>query len=288
MKHIWTRRHMLGLLGSVGFGMMGGAPAFAQAGNGLLEKARKEGVMRIGLTSGLPYAFMHPDGRLDGVAPTIVRTVLERLGIPRVEGTVVTYGQLIPGLQAGRWDMIGADMSITKDRCAQVAFCDPFTIDYSAYVHLPEFTDPPKTLKDMGARKIKVGLLAGTYNLKVIQAVYDKPDDYITTYPDTAAIMDAITAKRVQMGASGVRSIRQLLSQKPDVFKYVYPMPDDIIAPASAAFRPTDTDLIVAFKAEFQKLKKSGEWEKILNQFTFEVFPGKENVTAEEACSGSV
>ncbi len=184
--------------------------------------------------------------------------------------------------------MIGADMSITPDRCGQVTFCDPFTIDYSSYVYLPEGFDPPKTLKEMGARKIKLGLLAGTYNLKVIQAFYERPDDHITTYPDTAAIMDAITAKRVQMGASGVRSIRQLLETKPGAFKYVYPLPDDIVAPAGAAFRPGDTDLITAFKAEFQKMKKSGEWEKILKSFTFEVFPGKENVTAEQACTGAV
>ncbi len=90
MKHVWTRRDMLALMG-LGGSLFGSGPALAQgASNGLLEKIRKEGVIKVGLTNGLPYAFMHPDGRLDGVAPTIVKTVLERLGVPRIEGVVVT------------------------------------------------------------------------------------------------------------------------------------------------------------------------------------------------------
>jgi len=288
-----TRRNMLGLMAAGGAGLgtlsFGRAPALAQAGSGLLARVQKEGVIKIGLTNGLPYSIMNPDGTLDGVAPTLVKAVMARLGVPKVEGVVATYGQLIPGLLANRWDMVGADMTITSERCAQVAYCDPFTVDYAAWVYLPgTYKDPPKTLKEIGARKTKLAMLAGSYNLKLIQSMYEKPDDYIQIYPDTPAIFEAITAKRVEIGCTGGRNVKMVVAQKPGSFEYLYPAPDDMTSAASAAFKVGDTDLRAAFRAEFQKMKASGEWRKIIESFGFEVFPGKENVTAEQACAGAV
>ncbi len=292
VKNDWTRRDMLGLMAAGGAGLgslaLGGGEAAAQAGNGLLARVQKEGIIKIGLTNGLPYSIMNPDGTVDGVAPSIVKAVMAKLGVPKVEGVVATYGQLIPGLMAGRWDMVGADMTITAERCAQVAYCDPFTVDYAAYVYLPgAYKDPPKTLKEIGARKTKLAMLAGSYNLKLIQSMYEKPDEFIQIYPDTPAILEAVTAKRVEIGCTGGRNIKLVLQQKPGSYEYLYPAPDDMISPASAAFKPGDTDLRTAFRAEFQKMKASGEWKKIIESFGFEVFPGKENVTAEQACAGA-
>ena len=48
-----SRRMMLGLLAGSS-ALLGSAPAFAQAGNGLLDKVRKAGVIKIGITNGLP------------------------------------------------------------------------------------------------------------------------------------------------------------------------------------------------------------------------------------------
>ncbi len=283
----WSRRGFVGLMAAGGIGLASGG-ALAQA-DGVLERVRKAGVIKIGMTNGLPYSLLNPDGSVDGVAPTLVKTVMARLGVPKVEGIVGSYGQLIPGLLAGRWDMVGADMTITKERCEQVTYCDPFTVDYAAYVYLPgAFASPPKSLKEMGQRKIKLAMLAGTYNLKVVQSFYEKPDEFIATYPDTNSILEAVTAKRAEIGCTGIVLIKEVLKGKPGAFEHVDPMPDDLLSPGSAAFRPGDTDLITAFKAEFQKMKKSGEWQKIIGTFGFEISPRTENMTAEQACSGTV
>jgi len=275
---------MLGLLAGSST-LLGARPSFAQAG-GLLEKVRKAGVIKIGITNGLPYSSLNPDGSVDGVAPTLVRTVMERIGVPKVEGIVVTYGQLIPGLQAGRWDMIGADMTITKERCAQVTYCDPFTVDYAAYPYLKsEMPNPPKTIKEIGERKMKFAVLAGAYNMKAFRAAYEKPDDYIQVYPDSPAILEALIAKRAQIGCTGVRVIRETIRQKPGSFEYLYPLPDDMKSAASAAFRQSDTDLSTAFIEEFRKMKVSGEWQKIITGFTFDVFPGSAELTGPRACA---
>lgn len=42
-----------------------------------------------------------------------------------MEASVVDFGALIPGLQAGQFDMIAAGMFITPERAEQIIFSDP-------------------------------------------------------------------------------------------------------------------------------------------------------------------
>src|SRR5689334_18100895 len=102
-RYSWTRRDFLAAAGA--FALTTG-PAIAQSsGSGILARARKAGSIKISMTNGAPYGILMPDGTVSGVSPTIVRIIMERLGVPKVEGIITTYGQMIPGLLAGRWDM---------------------------------------------------------------------------------------------------------------------------------------------------------------------------------------
>lgn len=285
MTTVWSRRVFVSTLAA---GTAGYAVPWASAQQpGVLERVRKAGVVRIGITNGPPYSALKPDGSVDGVAPTIVRLVMERLGVPKVEAFVAPYGQLIPGLQAGRWDIIGADLSVTKARCEQVAYADPFTIDHAAFAYLPgEVKDPPRSIKETGQKNVQIGMLAGTYMLPFVQAAQTRPNT-ITIFPDTAALLEGLYTKRVQIAFSGILILRELKA-KNAAFEIIYPMPDDWINAASAAFRPGDTDLIEAFQAEYRKMKKSGEAEKIITSFGFDVREGYMELTADQACKESL
>ena len=48
-----------------------------------------------------------------------------KLGVKKVDAVLTEWGALIPGLKAGRFDVIAAGMYITPERCKQVAFADP-------------------------------------------------------------------------------------------------------------------------------------------------------------------
>src|SRR3546814_12982141 len=47
------------------------------------------------------------------------------MGIIEVDGVLTEFGSLIPGLKAGRFDIIAAGMFITPARCNEVAFSEP-------------------------------------------------------------------------------------------------------------------------------------------------------------------
>lgn len=95
-------------------------------GRPVLDRMRERGVARIGFANEAPYAYLDPaTGRLTGEAPEVARAILGRLGVERVEGVLTEFGALIPGLQAGRFDLIAAGMYITPTRCREVAFSNP-------------------------------------------------------------------------------------------------------------------------------------------------------------------
>ena len=51
----------------------------AAAEEGLLERLRRQGAIRIGIAQGLPYSSLNPDGSLGGVGPAFVETIVKRL-----------------------------------------------------------------------------------------------------------------------------------------------------------------------------------------------------------------
>ncbi len=285
----FSRRSMLGLMAGGTAGLVVGSPAIAQsAGQGLLEKLRKQGSAKVGITNDMPYAFLKPDGTVDGVAPTITKLCLERIGIPKFEAIVSTYGELVPGLQAGRWDLIGADMTINKARCEQVSYLDPYTIDSAAFCYIPEnLKNPPKSLKEVGESGVKLGVLRGTYMLPVLKGKGVK-DENITVFPDIAGQIDSLIQKRVEVAFAGSTSLKQMRASRNNVYTVVHPIPDDVLHGASAATRVADTDLLEALQTEYRKMKRSGEAKTIIERFGWEVLPGHTEMTAKQACDESL
>src|SRR5262245_51251755 len=90
-----------------------------------LERARKNGYIRIGFANEAPFGYATEDGKLTGEAPEVAKAILKKMGIAEVDGVLTEFGSLIPGLQAGRFDIIAAGMFITPKRCEQVQFSEP-------------------------------------------------------------------------------------------------------------------------------------------------------------------
>src|SRR5262245_9413540 len=164
-----TRRQFLATmtLGSVAASAVVARGQTASVG---LSQLRKAGVIKIGIANQPPYSGLNPDGTITGLAPTVVQVIMGRLSVPKVEGIVAPYGQLIPGLQAGRWAMFGAVLTITKERCQQVVYADPVNDDGGAFGFIPTVvTEGPKSLAEAKQRQLKIGILTGSYLAQKLQ-----------------------------------------------------------------------------------------------------------------------
>ena len=252
-------------------------------GQGLLARLQASKKVRVGIANQPPFSALNPDGTLTGVAPTISQLIMTRLGITEIEGFIGTYGELVPGMQAGRWDYISACLTVTEPRCKQVTYSDPVTSDGRCIVTLKGEKGPKKIaeLKDY-----VVGLLAGGADFRLVQ-VRGVPLANIRQFPNDTALLDGLLAKRFQAQFGSHPGIAEIIRKRglEKDLDVIYPIDDDTVSFAACAFRKEDTDLHAAFQRELRALKASGEFAKVVSSFGFDVDDKLLTATPETACT---
>ena len=284
MNGDWTRRRIVALGGAalIAPALVAPRAGFAQ-GQGLLARLQASKKVRIGLANQAPFSALNPDGTVTGVAPTISQMVMKRLGITEVEGFIGTYGELVPGMMAGRWDFIGSCLTVTQPRCEQVQYSDPITSDGRCIVTLKGEKGPKKIaeLKDY-----VVGLLGGGADFRLVQ-VRGVPLANLRQFPNDTALMDGLLAKRFQAQFGSHPGIAAMIQKRglEKELDVVFPIEDDAISFAACAFRKEDADLHAAFQRELRALKASGEFAKVVSSFGFDVNERLLAATPEIACT---
>lgn len=144
----------------------GGGGGESTAGGSTLAELQEAGTITVGFAGEAPYSFMEGD-ELTGATVALHKAIFANLGIDTVEGVSTDFGALIPGLQAGRFDVVSAGMSILPERCQQATFSEP-EFNYTTALMVP--TGNPMGLTDMqsivnsGARMATLtGAVEGSY-----------------------------------------------------------------------------------------------------------------------------
>jgi polar amino acid transport system substrate-binding protein len=261
-------------------------PALAQS---TLETAKKNGYIRVGFANEAPFGYATPDGQLTGEAPEVAKAILKKLGIEQVDGVLTEFGSLIPGLQAGRFDIIAAGMFITPRRCTQVAFSEP------SYGIGQAFLVPagnPKGLKDYSSlvenSDLKLAVMAGA-----VEAGYAKEagvgQGQLVMLPDQVSLVKAVQADRADAAALTALSIADMAKKNEGVESTP---PFGTVAGKSVtghggfAFRKDDTELLEAFNAELKKFIGSPEHIALVTPFGFGEGFLPEKTTAELCAEG--
>lgn len=157
----------------------------------VLEELQEKGKVTVGFANEKPYAY-EEDGELKGAAVEIAKEVLGNLGIEEVEGQLAEFGNLIPGLNAGKFDLVTAGMAITPDRCKNVAFGEP-EIQYGEGLIVsagnPEGLTSYQDIADNP--DIKVAVMSGATEIDFLQRE-GVDDSQIIRVPDIPASFSAV------------------------------------------------------------------------------------------------
>jgi len=213
--------------------VVGGSPddgGDAGAPTGLLAELIEAGSVTVGLANEIPYGYEDEEGNILGEAPDVARAVLAELGIDSIEAEVVDFGALIPGLQAGQYDMIAAGMFITPERAEQIIFSDP---DYcSTYAFAVAEGNPLGVGGDFASiveSGATLAVLSGAVD-ETYAADADVPTDQIELFADVNAQYDALLAGRVDaVGGTSLTVLNQVNANENDM-------------DATPAFVPLDAD----------------------------------------------
>lgn len=101
------------------------ASALAAAAGPITDRIEAGETIRIGFANIPVYAYPAESGDADGFVNDIAIETLKSMGYTNVEPVVTDWGGLIPGLKAGRYDMITGGMYILNSRCQNVSFSEP-------------------------------------------------------------------------------------------------------------------------------------------------------------------
>jgi polar amino acid transport system substrate-binding protein len=283
-----SRRILLALVASVA--TLAGALATTGAAEAqtTLEKAKEQGFIRVGFANEAPYGYATPSGELTGESPEVVKAVLAKIGIPEVDGVLTEFGSLIPGLQAGRFDIIAAGMFVNPKRCEQVQFSEPtYGIGQAFLVQ----EGNPMGLVDYstiaGNSDLKIAVMAGA-----VEGGYARDsgiaEGQIVQLPDQASLVAAVKAGRADAAALTALSIADMASKNEGVEStapFGMVAGSSVVGHGAVAFRKEDTDLYEAFNAELKKFIGSPEHIALVTPFGFGegYLPAK---TTAELCAG--
>jgi polar amino acid transport system substrate-binding protein len=285
MTGIYRRDVLVGLAVAVASSFALPAAAQNPAGQGLLKKLQAAKKVRVGIANQPPFSALNPDGTLTGAAPAISGAIMKRLGIEAMEGFVANYGELIPGMMAGRWDFVSASLTITKARCAQVLYADPLILDGSALFYKKSAPEAPKSVADVVKLGVPLGTQSGGADFRTVLADGVQMAN-IRQFESDQQIIDGLLADRMPYALTAYSALRHVLEQRNiSDLTIVYPVPDDPPKGSSCAFRQVDTDLHSAYQAELRAMKASGEFAGIMKQYGYETSPELLRITTEEACA---
>lgn len=266
-------------------------PEKERSGGGTLEKARRQGYIQVGFANESPYGFTDKSGRLTGEAPELARVIFKELGIGDVRGVQVDFGGLIGGLQARRFDTVAAGMSITPERCAQVAFADPDFVGTTAFM-VPKGNPKGITrFEDVAKQNARLGVLTGAVEEGYATRLGVQKGD-VKTFADQPSAYEGLKAGRVDAVALTRISLADTLSKHPgapfEITPAFVPVIDgkEQIGGGGFAFRKADTDLVTAFDGKLAELKQTGRLLTIIKPFGFSEAELPGGHTAAELCKG--
>lgn len=248
----------------------------------------------IGIAGEVPYSYLNNAGDAEGATVALAERIFgEEMGY-EVEADLVAWDNLIPGLQAERFDAISAGMSITPDRCAEAAFAEP-EIMYTTSLVVEEGNpfgvenlDDVQAAMDAGENISLSVLTAG------IEANYatEMGVDYQGVGSADEGI-EMVEGGRADVFAMTAISLTQMAEDNPSV-EVTAPFVQEIdgvrqYGAGSTVFRLDDPETREEYNGHLAELKESGELLEILSEYGFtdaEVPPLE--MTTEDLCTGDL
>ncbi|GAA3071610.1 MULTISPECIES: transporter substrate-binding domain-containing protein [Actinomycetes] len=237
--------------------------------------------LTIALFGEEPYSWIdeatgEPTGATIAVAEEIFG---ERMGYDITIEEEPEWGNLIPGLSAGHWDVVSAGMSINAERCAEAAFGEPELVYTTALLVEEGNPHDVHNFEDLANADLDVIALSGAVESGYMDEVgvdhdtVDSADDGIDFVQGGRADVFALTAISLETMAGDQDGV-----EVTDSFAHE-------LSVGAHAFRPDDEELLEEFNEHLSDLKESGEYLDLVSEFGFtedEMPPS--DLTAQQLC----
>lgn len=148
------------LLGSASAKTQRSSGASAAADNDILAKIKSSGVMTVGIALDPPLTLRTASGTWYSLVPAIDMALAKAWNV-KIHFVPETFTTIIAGLQAGKYDFIGASLNATPQRKKVVDFTIPFSYAGTSYLLNKSNTDLT-SIKDLNSSNVTVAFQTGS------------------------------------------------------------------------------------------------------------------------------
>lgn len=191
----------------------------AVAHAGAIDDAVRRGVLKVGTTpTYVPFEMTDKQGRIVGFEIDLLKVMSQALGV-ELELVAVPYTELLSGLQAKKFDMIGSGMTVTQERNLKLNFSDAFIVVGQTVLLHPSLAGKVTSVEDLDDASYRIVASEGTTG--------------------EAAAQRFLGAARLSSFATPEEGVRQVVQGKADAF--IHDAPYNLIAMS----RPENSALLL-------------------------------------------
>ena len=205
-----------------------------------------------------PYEY-YDNGQLVGIDIEVAGAIAEKLGMT-LETTDIAFDSIIPGVQAGKYDIGMAGVTVSEDRLQQVNFSDSYAT--GVQVVIVKEGGKVQSLDDMADAII--GTQSGTTGF--IYASGDFGDDHVKSFTKTTDAVEALKNGQVDCVLLDNAPAEALVEANPDaglsILETAYTVEDYAIA-----INKENTDLQAKINAALAELVADGTLQSIIDKY---------------------
>lgn len=234
------------------------------AATDLLSQVKKAGVITVGIAVDPPFTLQKPDGQWWSFNPTLVGLAAQALHV-KVQWVAAGWPTIVAGLQAGKYDMIGASISATPERKKAIDFTIPYA--YGGTSWLVRASSSYHTLQDLNNPKVTIALSTNTFQQEITTKMLPKATQRALPNASVASLISELAS-----GRSDAISIPSFLEAAiTSRFPYrAIPPGDKGVDPTGVAWgvRKGNNGTFLTFMNNFiNQERRNGTIERLLKQY---------------------
>ncbi|MCW8995648.1 MAG: transporter substrate-binding domain-containing protein [Psychromonas sp.] len=146
-------------------------PAMANTSN--LDIINQKGILRVGMSTFVPWAMRNKQGELIGFEIDVAKRLAADSGW-QVEFVPTAWDGIIPALLAKKFDVIIGGMSITKERAKSVLFTVPYSHSGVQVAANKKLAKGVTQLRELNSRKVKIAARRGAFTVQIARETFPK------------------------------------------------------------------------------------------------------------------
>ena len=207
-----------------------------------------------------PYEYYDGD-KLVGIDVEVAGAIAEKLGM-KLEVVDIAFDSIVSGVQAGKYDMGMAGMTVTDERKEQVNFSDSYSTGIQ--VVIVKEGGKVQSLDDMGAEGVIIGTQSGTTGFTYASS--DFGDEKVKGFTKTTDAVAALINGQVDCVMLDNEPAKALVAANPDaglsILDTAYTVEDYAIA-----INKDNNDLLTKVNAALAELKADGTLQGIIDKY---------------------